>query len=553
MMYRSVKGLMVILAMLCLAWLPAHLPGRTLRVGISQNPPKLMLNEDGKPEGIYVDILQYIASQEDWELEYVGGQWEALLEGVQNGDIDLLPDLAYSSERGKLFSFHETPVLFSWSQIFSRKGLNLQTIMDLNGLTVAVLKESIQASSLANMISGFRIKTELIYAKSFDEAMALVREGKADAAASNSFYGRLNARKYGLEESAVVFEPSSLYYATAINQNLDVLQAIEKHLVKLKHTPNSVYYRSVRKWSLGERPNQLPEWFWYAIALVLIIFAGFMISWFVLKHQVRERTKELKLANLEMEKRVEERTEDLAKAMIQAQVADQLKSAFLATMSHELRTPLNSIIGFTGILLQELPGKLNDEQRKQLQIVQGSSRHLLSLINDVLDISKIEAGQLELKYSQIVVRDVLSKLKDTVEAQTRLKDIGLELDCTITEDTFVTDQRRFEQIILNLLSNAVKFTEGGGKVSIRCQEKEHKLQVSISDTGIGIPKNQLDRLFRPFQQLDSGLTRKYDGSGLGLSISKKLANLMGGDILVQSELGQGSTFTLELPQVREAP
>jgi signal transduction histidine kinase len=103
------------------------------------------------------------------------------------------------------------------------------------------------------------------------------------------------------------------------------------------------------------------------------------------------------------------------------------------------------------------------------------------------------------------------------------------------------------------LSNAVKFTEGGGKVSIRCQEKEHKLQVSISDTGIGIPKNQLDRLFRPFQQLDSGLTRKYDGSGLGLSISKKLANLMGGDILVQSELGQGSTFTLELPQVREAP
>ncbi|MCB5267043.1 MAG: transporter substrate-binding domain-containing protein, partial [Candidatus Cloacimonetes bacterium] len=439
------------------------------------------------------------------------------------------------------------------SQIFSRKGLNLQTIMDLNGLTVAVLKESIQASSLANMISGFRIKTELIYAKSFDEAMALVREGKADAAASNSFYGRLNARKYGLEESAVVFEPSSLYYATAINQNLDVLQAIEKHLVKLKHTPNSVYYRSVRKWSLGERPNQLPEWFWYAIALVLIIFAGFMISWFVLKHQVRERTKELKLANLEMEKRVEERTEDLAKAMIQAQVADQLKSAFLATMSHELRTPLNSIIGFTGILLQELPGKLNDEQRKQLQIVQGSSRHLLSLINDVLDISKIEAGQLELKYSQIVVRDVLSKLKDTVEAQTRLKDIGLELDCTITEATFITDQRRFEQIILNLLSNAVKFTEGGGKVSIRCQEKEHKLQVSISDTGIGIPKNQLDRLFRPFQQLDSGLTRKYDGSGLGLSISKKLANLMGGDILVQSELGQGSTFTLELPQVREAP
>jgi ABC-type amino acid transport substrate-binding protein len=121
MMYRSVKGLMVILAMLCLAWLPAHLSGRTLRVGISQNPPKLMLNEDGKPEGIYVDILQYIASQEDWELEYVGGEWEAILEGAQNGDIDLIPDLAYSSERANYFPFMRHRCCFPGLRSFPAK------------------------------------------------------------------------------------------------------------------------------------------------------------------------------------------------------------------------------------------------------------------------------------------------------------------------------------------------------------------------------------------------------------------------------------------------
>ncbi|MCD8479771.1 MAG: ATP-binding protein [Candidatus Cloacimonetes bacterium] len=188
-----------------------------------------------------------------------------------------------------------------------------------------------------------------------------------------------------------------------------------------------------------------------------------------------------------------------------------------------MRTPLNSIIGFTGILLQELPGPINDEQRKQLSIVQSSSRHLLSLINDVLDISKIEAGQLELKYSEILPQKSLAKLQDLMSTQIDNKGLVLEMNCDHNSGTIITDERRFEQIMLNLLSNAVKFTEKG-KISVECERGWAPSDSMVKDTGIGIPEDQFDKLFLPFRQIDSGLTRKYEGSGLGTFDLKKLAS-----------------------------
>ncbi len=497
-----------------------------------------------------MDILNAIAKEEGWELEYHKGEWDDLLREVTLGQLDLLPDLAYSSQRAESFDFHHTPVLFSWSQIYQRKGLNLNVITDLDGYRVAVLKNSIQARSLENMIAGFGMNTALVTANSFDEAMAMVRNGQADAAACNSFYGRNNARAYGLVDSPVVFEPSSLYFVTARGKNPDLLERIEHHLLKMKSTPQSVYYQSLRKWSLADRDYRIPSWIWI---LAVVIFGLLVLTWIsrrVLLHTVRERTRELRLANQEMEHRVEERTNELAQALEQAKVADMLKSSFLATMSHELRTPLNSIIGFTGILLQELPGKINDEQRKQLNIVQTSSRHLLSLINDVLDISKIEAGQLELKYSDVVLHQALGKAIELVAHQANNKGLELKLEINTLVGTVPADERRLEQIIINLLGNAIKFTEEGS-VTLLCESTEDKLLIRVKDTGIGIPEDQLEKLFQPFRQIDCGLTRKYEGSGLGLSISRKLANLMNGDVTLTSELGKGSVFTLELPLERK--
>ena len=268
-----------------------------------------------------------------------------------------------------------------------------------------------------------------------------------------------------------------------------------------------------------------------------------------LEELVEERTARLQEANESLSAQIEKNVRtlnELAVAKDRAETADRLKSAFLATMSHELRTPLNSIIGFTGILLQGMVGPLNDEQRKQLGMVRGSSQHLLSLITDVLDISKIEAGQLRVLHEPF---DFARTMEKTVESARPLAEKkGLRLTCILPPGIggMTGDRRRVEQVLLNLISNAVKFTEKGS-INIACGLEEGGVTVKVTDTGIGIRPEDLGTIFKPFQQIDSGMTRKYEGTGLGLSISKRLVELMGGRIWVNSMPGSGSTFGFFLP------
>jgi hypothetical protein len=250
---------------------------------------------------------------------------------------------------------------------------------------------------------------------------------------------------------------------------------------------------------------------------------------------VEERTQQLRMSNLE-----------LMQAKEHAEAADKMKSAFLATMSHELRTPLNSIIGFTGILLQGLVGPLNDEQRKQLQMVRTSANHLLSLISDVLDISKIEAGQLQISRETFDLRATIAKLVPTLRPVIEMKGLKLTVDIAPEVGALYSDARRVEQVILNLLSNAVKFTEAGS-ISVSCTLAGENYLLRVADTGIGIKKEHLDEMFSPFRQIDTGVNRKYEGTGLGLFICKKLLELLGGEIRVESEWQRGTTFIVSIP------
>lgn len=268
---------------------------------------------------------------------------------------------------------------------------------------------------------------------------------------------------------------------------------------------------------------------------------------FVEDISARKRAEEeLSLYRGHLEELVKDRTAELAIAKNQAESADRLKSAFLATMSHELRTPLNSIIGFTGILAQELAGPINEEQKKQLGMVKNSSEHLLAMINDVLDISKIEAGQMQLQTASFDLPDLINKAVNTVRPLAEKKGLKVEARLPPCGCEITGDQRRVEQVILNLLGNAIKFTFSGG-VTVEFVTENGFAAVDIIDTGIGIRKEQMSELFRPFKQLDTGLNRQNEGTGLGLSICKKLVELMGGRIYVKSRPGSGSVFGFTIP------
>ncbi len=256
--------------------------------------------------------------------------------------------------------------------------------------------------------------------------------------------------------------------------------------------------------------------------------------------------EELKKHREHLEDLVEERTTELAEAKERAESADRLKSAFLASMSHELRTPLNSIIGFTGIIIQGMAGPLNEEQAKQLGMVRGSARHLLSLINDILDISKIESGQLKVVFEPLDMREAIEKAVRTVTPLAEKKNIALAAEVAPQVGQLCSDQRRVEQILINLLNNAVKFTEKG-KVFLECRVEDSWLLTRVVDTGIGIKPEDMGKLFKVFQQIDTGLSRQHEGTGLGLSICKKLVEMLGGEIWVESEPGVGSTFAFTLP------
>ncbi|WP_343728895.1 response regulator [Duganella sp.] len=232
--------------------------------------------------------------------------------------------------------------------------------------------------------------------------------------------------------------------------------------------------------------------------------------------------------------------------------ASRMKSAFIANMSHELRTPLNAIIGFTGALLMKLPGPLTPEQDKQLNTIRTSARHLLSLINDILDVAKIEAGKVTLELETVQCQEVVKDVVDTLRPLALQKNLTLEMELAGADIVLETDRRALTQILLNLGNNAIKFTETG-TVRVTLTERPGEggksiIDFSVADSGAGIREEDQAKLFQAFSQLDSTSTRHAEGAGLGLYLCQNLANLLGGSLFFKSDFGHGSTFTLALPR-----
>ena len=290
--------------------------------------------------------------------------------------------------------------------------------------------------------------------------------------------------------------------------------------------------------------------------LVSLFLVGVLACTFeFVRHKFQEGMKQNQL-------KLEEEKKKLAEAKKEAEKANKAKSEFLANMSHELRTPLNHIIGFNELVLGKRFGELNATQEEYLSDVHQSSKHLLSLINDILDISKVEAGKLETKLGDVDLRTLLENSLTMIKEKAFKHSIHLKLDTDGIPDIITADERKLKQIMYNLLSNAVKFTPNSGQVSVKATICRHNgkdksndsdrarsaIKISVSDTGIGLNPWDLDRIFSPFEQVESSASRKFHGTGLGLSLTKSIVDLHGGKIWAESNgAGKGATFSFTIP------
>lgn len=525
---------------------------RSVRSGIYQNEPKLWVDDDGDQHGLFVTLLDAVAADEGWDLEYVPCEWSDCLAMLERGELDVMPDVALTPERAEKFAFHEMPVSYSWSQVFSRPDLRISTVDDLEGRRIAVLEGGIQREAFATLVADAGVEFEEIAVASLDDAYAMVQRGDADAVVTNRFFTGRNLTEFHFHETPILLQPTSLYFATDLGENDDLRWAIDVHLEQWRRDPDSVHAIAMRRALAGPLRDDAPTWMWWALAALGVGGFGAWSVVVLLRRQVADRTSELRTLTHELEREranlevaVTERTAQLLAAKDEAERLVAARAELLATVSHEVRTPLTVLCGSIDLLLTDDPP---DRWRLPLTHAQAAGRSVVRIVDDLLDFERADAGGLRVERTPFALDALLDQLEVSLSGLADRKGIAFSLHRPADlPSRVVGDPLRLEQIIVNLCGNAIKFTDDGAvDVTIEVVERHGEtgaLQVTVHDTGIGMTVDQQARAFDRFAQGDPSTARRYGGAGLGLAIAQQLAELMGGRLwIVESTPDDGTTM-----------
>ncbi len=511
----------------------------TVRVGLYENNPKIFAGEEGQASGFWGDIVNYIASKEGWRVEYVPGTWNECLTRLQNEEIDIMPDVAFTEDRAALYDFSQEAVYVSWSRVYARRGVQIESILDLEGKTVAVLRGSVNVEGpegIEKLVGEFHVQCAFMETDSYVSVFGLADSGEADAAVVSKDFGHLHAADYDVVETAILFQPSSLHFALAKGASLTpyLIERLDYRVAELKGDQGSIYYTSLGNW-LGVRPVggsvvKVPRWIMWTLAGVLLLVLLLAAGSFVLRIQVKARTRELQAEAIERQ-----RYEEM----------DKLKSNLLSMVTHELRTPLATIKGYSTMLVDYGENLEDDEKARSLTSIDKATDRLVSLVDQLLEMSRMEAGMLKLEKDLVDPAELIEQT--LVDARLRSPDHRLEADVPASLPLGRMDANRIRQVLENLIDNAIKYASDGKEVTVSALSRDASLVFSVTDHGPGIPEGELEKVFDRLYRVEGRPAPLVHGLGLGLSICKGLVEAHGGRIWAESKIGQGSRFVFTIP------
>ncbi|MEA4936144.1 Sensor histidine kinase RcsC [bioreactor metagenome] len=509
-----------------------HKDNTFIKVGVYNNPPKIFINAHGRPDGIFIDVLKAIALKEGLIPEYIVGDWQQLINMLAKGEIDVLPDMAYSEKRDSLFNFNNLSVINTWLEIYTTKRTPVTSIIDLQNKKVGVLKGSYQEDLLNNKVKkDFNLSFKILTYNNYAETVQALKNNEADVMVADRFFYFSDIFDDQIHATGVVFHPNELYFGFSKKIPGKVLTLFDNNISKLKNDTNSEFYISTNKWlDIHKHEHVISpflRWFIIIISIFSILAIAFII---LLRNTVKYKTAELMVAKQNAEE------------------SDRLKTVFLQNISHEIRTPMNGILGFIELLNDE--ELVEKDKKNYMDIVTKSGQRLLNTINDVIEISKIESGQISLHYSNVNIGEMMTDLYEFFRKQANEKNIRLLYNSNLQEKIplIETDRSLAEKILVNLLRNAIKFTTEGS-VEFGYYREKNDLIFYVNDTGCGIPADRHDAILERFVQSDLNLTRAHEGSGLGLAIAKAYIELLGGKIKLESEENKGSKFYFNIPYI----